>query len=433
MPGDRAGWDVAAWLPGARVERVELRAGQVYAQLRDAVRRGVEVFVNLCDGPLAGEAPSIEVVWQLERLRVAFTGADSRLRGLCRTLMRYVAHVQGVATARWVVAASLAECERAVGLGFPLRVVSAQVGDEVGEEAGVVVDEVGLRRRCEALLGRCERVVIEVVGAGRGFCVVVAAGIEAGERPRVWPAVELGGRGGVVQDEGLAERLVEAARRMFVGFEGVGYARVELRLGEDGGVVCCDIEFGGRLFGDAGIDAALGGGRGEFWRHVIAEARARHARVMPRYSRRGDASVGFGIFADVAIAAGELVFAGEERGQRIVTRGHVEGRWSAAAKEDFQAYAYPLSDEVFILWDRDPGAWAPQNHSCDPNTRYCGLDVVASRDIAVGEELTFDYADCYNEAITPFACKCGAGNCRGWVAAPAGNSVTRREWARRGR
>jgi D-alanine-D-alanine ligase len=198
-------------------------------------------------------------------------------------------------------------------------------------------------------------------------------------------------------------------------------------------LVVCDIDFACRLFGDPAIEAALVDGRGEFLRHVIAEARARHARGLPRYSRRGDASVGFGIFADVAIAAGEVVFAGEERGQRIVTRGHVEGRWSAAAMDDFQAYAYPLSEEVFILWDRDPGAWAPQNHSCDPNTRYRGLDVVALRDIAAGEELTFDYADCYNEAITPFACKCGSANCRGWVAAPAGNSVTRRERARHGR
>lgn len=34
-----------------------------------------------------------------------------------------------------------------------------------------------------------------------------------------------------------------------------------------------------------------------------------------------------------------------------------------------------------------------QNHSCEPNTRYDGLNVIAIRDIAPHEELTLDYSD----------------------------------------
>jgi hypothetical protein len=61
------------------------------------------------------------------------------------------------------------------------------------------------------------------------------------------------------------------------------------------------------------------------------------------------------------------------------------------------------------------------NHSCDPN---CGIrlndegafDFVARRAIAVGDEMTWDYAT-RNYSIThfPAACLCGSALCRGSV------------------
>jgi D-alanine-D-alanine ligase len=56
--------------------------------------------------------------------------------------------------------------------------------------------------------------------------------------------------------------------------------------------------------------------------------------------------------------------------------------------------------------------WAPQNHSCGPNTQYDGLNVIAIRDIGEGEELTVDYALFIDESMEPFACQCGSENCR---------------------
>jgi hypothetical protein len=55
------------------------------------------------------------------------------------------------------------------------------------------------------------------------------------------------------------------------------------------------------------------------------------------------------------------------------------------------------------------------NHSCDPNVGVKGqVIVLARRDIAVGEELTFDY-DTTDVAPATFRCQCGAANCRGTV------------------
>ena len=56
---------------------------------------------------------------------------------------------------------------------------------------------------------------------------------------------------------------------------------------------------------------------------------------------------------------------------------------------------------------------ASMNHSCNPNTILdtARMLVFASRDIAVGEELTFFYPSTEWEMASPFVCMCGAPNC----------------------
>ena len=124
---------------------------------------------------------------------------------------------------------------------------------------------------------------------------------------------------------------------------------------------------------------------------------------------------GFAMFAARDLARGSVVFEGEGRAQRIVTRSHVDRTWPAADRDVFYRYAYPISPEVFVLWDTEPTGWAPQNHSCDPNTAFAGLNLVALRDIRSGEELTVDYATFYDRHMTPFDCECGSPRCRGRV------------------
>ena len=59
------------------------------------------------------------------------------------------------------------------------------------------------------------------------------------------------------------------------------------------------------------------------------------------------------------------------------------------------------------------------NHSCDPNTGIRltdrGTIVVALRDIAAHEELTYDYSTYLNNPYESLRCLCGAANCRGVV------------------
>jgi uncharacterized protein len=61
------------------------------------------------------------------------------------------------------------------------------------------------------------------------------------------------------------------------------------------------------------------------------------------------------------------------------------------------------------------------NHSCDPNcgvrlSEAGGPDLVARRAIALGEEITFDYAmRNYTVEYFPRSCRCGAKICRGSI------------------
>ena len=205
-------------------------------------------------------------------------------------------------------------------------------------------------------------------------------------------------------------------------------------MNEKGELYFLEINFTCSVFYSDGYEGSAdyilqqdGIGQAGFLRHMIAEGIARHERVQKKYIMRGNAIAGYGIYAKKAIAAGETLFHGEQMAQRLVTRRFVEENWSEAEKQVFRRYAYPLSNEVFLLWDNDPSAWAPQNHCCEPNTGYNGLNVIALRPIQPGEELTLDYASFLDEHMEPFQCRCGAPGCRGLITGKTGNSVTARE------
>jgi D-alanine-D-alanine ligase len=200
-------------------------------------------------------------------------------------------------------------------------------------------------------------------------------------------------------DAELDKELREAAKRIFIGFGGVGYARMDFRVNEKREVYFLELNFTCSVFYSGGYEGSAdfilkfdGIGKAGFLKHIIEEAIARHQRKQNCFEVQGNSISGFGIYAKQDLYEGHIVFNGEEKPQRLVTRRHAMQNWSENDKEHFRRYAYPISKEVFIIWDNDPEEWAPQNHSCDANCAYDGLNVVALRKITKGEELTLDYA-----------------------------------------
>jgi hypothetical protein len=450
--------DLTPLLPGASVDHVFLNKLSTYNQLRALKREGYDIFVNLCEGYLDWSVPSIDVITSLELLNLPYTGPNARLYDPPKELMKYVAFTEGVAAPAYVLVRDLSDIDEAVAkVGFPMFVKPAKAGDSLGvDEHSLVRDRPALERKISRLLEEYDDILVEAYIAGREFTVLAAAE-PGGLDCRTFKPVEFLFPKGLsfktyalktsdlhpdanvpCDDPELEGRLREAARRIFTAFGGVGYGRMDFRVDARGTPYFLEINFTCSVFYSQGYEGSAdyilrydGVGQEGFLRHIIEEGMDRHRRRQRKYQVKGSPISGYGVYASREIAEGEWIFRGEERAQRIVTRSYVERFWSDTEKELFKHYAYPVSREVFILWDRDPASWAPMNHSCNPNAAYEGLNVFATRPIARGEELTLDYATMMDDNLEPFACHCGAPDCRGIIRGTRGNSVTEREIATR--
>ena len=112
---------------------------------------------------------------------------------------------------------------------------------------------------------------------------------------------------------------------------------------------------------------------------------------------------GKGVFAQRAFRAGDTVLRWNL--SRILSAEEVA---SLPAHE--RKYTHPFA-EGKTIFVQPPERYV--NHSCDSNTVVREFSDVAVRDIAVGEEITSDYAS--DGSGSEFACSCGAANCRGRV------------------
>ena len=450
--------DLSALLPGDTVHHVALDKRTTYAQLRQLSTQGYDIFVNLCEGYLDWDVPSVDVIESLERLKLPYTGPTASLYDPSKSLMKYIAYTAGVQTPPHALVTDARTLDAVTaGLRYPLFVKPAHAGDSLGiNERSLVRDAAALNAQVTATLSEYGEVLVEEYIDGREFTVLVVASAEEPGSATALTPVEFVFPAGTtfktyalktselhpeanipVRDSALSARLTDAALRVFRAFGGVGYARMDFRMDAHGALFFLEINFTCSVFYRDGYEGSADYilahddmGRSGFAARIIAEGMARHRRAQKPYIMRGNAISGYGIFATTDLAAGDVVFRGEGRAHRIVTARHVMTTWSADDQRLFRRYGYPLSDDVYALWDDDPTAWAPQNHSCEPNSAFDGLDVVARRDIECGEEITLDYAEFMNEESDPFACCCGAATCRGTVSGTAGNSVAARESAR---
>ena len=117
---------------------------------------------------------------------------------------------------------------------------------------------------------------------------------------------------------------------------------------------------------------------------------------------------GAGVYTTSPIRKGTRVL--EYTGPRL-TREESEGMYS----DSEVTYLFTMDDQKTIIDGFGMAAFV--NHSCNPN---CETDqigghiwIIAFRDIAANEELTYDYCLWDAEPGEEAPCYCGAKNCRG--------------------
>jgi D-alanine-D-alanine ligase len=141
--------DLSRLLPGHEVHHEALSKVSTYRQLKRLAPQGFDIYVNLCEGYLEWDVPSIDVIHSLELLGLPYTGPTPLLYDPSKPLMKYVAHTVGISTpmhaqvdagaiARAVAGpgglaagdAMLAAATK--GLRYPLFVKPAKAGDSLG-------------------------------------------------------------------------------------------------------------------------------------------------------------------------------------------------------------------------------------------------------------------------------------------------------------
>ena len=443
--------DVSSLLPNETVDTIFLNKLTTYKQLKDASKKGYDIFVNLCEGYLDWSVPSIDVIYTLELLNLPFTGPNVKLYDPPKELMKYVAYCAGVSTPAYQTIHSINEVGD-IKLSFPLFIKPAKAGDSLGiDEHSLVNSKEALQEQVAKIIDEYDELLVEEYINGREFTVLVAANANGKTCQAFTPVEFIFPKGNsyktyslktselhpeaniAVIDEALKQELCNAAQNIFTAFNGVGYARLDFRMNENGKLFFLEINFTCSVFYKDGYEGSADYilkydaiGQQDFLKHIIAEGIARHQRKQKLYKLKGNAIAGYGIYATRDIAANEIIFKGEEKAQRIVTKQYVDINWNKKQQEDFARYAYPISKNVFILWDDDASEWAPQNHSCNANTQYLGLNVIGTRNIAKDEELTLDYALLLNDTAQAFECCCGATNCRGKIFGHKENSIEKR-------
>lgn len=146
-----------------------------------------------------------------------------------------------------------------------------------------------------------------------------------------------------------------------------------------------------------------------------------HAHVPPRWIQTRNSTIhGRGVYARQAIPAGTKVV--EYTGERI-TKAEAKRREHERLERqrrggDSSVYIFDLNQRCDLDGRTGKNIARLINHSCSPNctaeTIRGRIWIIAHRDIAENEELTFDYGFPYKEwRLHP--CRCGAPRCPGFI------------------
>lgn len=145
----------------------------------------------------------------------------------------------------------------------------------------------------------------------------------------------------------------------------------------------------------------------------------------PLYEVRRSPVHGLGVFAARPIAKGTRIV--EYDGERV-THQEADRRYEDKDARDNHTFLFVVDRRTVIDAGVNGNDARFINHSCDPNCESViegrRVFIEAIRDIAPGEELSYDYQIGRERDDPPdvdeiFACRCGAAQCRGTMLWPA--------------
>lgn len=274
-------------------------------RISELVKDDFDVFFNLCDRATDETGPGIDVVLALEELDVPFTGASSTFYEPERAQMKEACAREGIATPRFVFAATHDDVVRAAEeLTFPLFVKHHNSYASVSlSRASRVQSPAGLLRQARKIMRRHGEALIEEYVDGIECTILVAENPDDPESPTTYQPIQYRFPEGEsfkharlkwvdheqmkalpVDDPDLDASLRDVSARFFMALGGVSYGRCDLRVDRDGTPHMLEINANCGLFfapGDYGsADFCLlndPAGHEGFTRQLVGAAIQRHA------------------------------------------------------------------------------------------------------------------------------------------------------------
>lgn len=221
-----------------------------------------DVYFILSDGSGGREQTygGLDVIHALEQLKLPFTGADSQFYDPTREEMQAVAESVGVRFARGTNVTDIAELEALIdNPGLPLIVKHPNSYASTGMTRNSRVETPQkLREQVKRICNRFGSARVEEFVDGPEFTALIVDNPDDLADPFVYPPAELIFPPGEdflhaqvkwkewvylkpVKEKRLANRLKDMLRELYLGMNGVGYARCDIRMGQDGKLYMIEI------------------------------------------------------------------------------------------------------------------------------------------------------------------------------------------------
>jgi D-alanine-D-alanine ligase len=255
-------YDPSPHMNGFKWKHYQVHPKNVERQLRDLVNEGVDVFFNLCDGTPDDALSGIGLIQIMEKLGLAFTGADSAFFDPSRQEMKAYAKKVSVPTPNWVMVDRLEDVERASKrLRFPVLVKPPHGYASIGIRRESRCENLAqLKVQAEREIEEFGRALLEEFIEGREFTCLIAENPEDPSDPITFKPVEFIFPEGEsfkhynmkwVEYEKMSVAPINDARiekvlrgqttRLFKAMDGNGYARCDYRMSADGTIYMLEI------------------------------------------------------------------------------------------------------------------------------------------------------------------------------------------------
>jgi D-alanine-D-alanine ligase len=262
-------FDPSYYLQGYEWELHDLHRPHVMDELTALAQRGFDIYLNMCDGAADEDRPGLDVVLALEELNLPFTGAASHFYEPTREQMKIVCRTYGVRAPMGVPVSDMNNLKvKMKRMHYPLIVKHPNSYGSIGiikESRVTCFEELQIQvKRMSDLFGGA---LVEEFIEGGEFSVLVSENPDDPENPITYVPVEVTFPPGEsfkhtdmkwyryeelqcnpVTEPELSARLRDMSAKLFVGLDGTGYGRCDIRMDMQGELYMLEINPQGAVF-----------------------------------------------------------------------------------------------------------------------------------------------------------------------------------------